>query len=100
MYHNSLISDKITGISESVGNEIWISTDRGVCKWNIKRRNYLHDIYNPILHSAIRIDDYQRGTLIEENVVLRTNTFCGVLVKHENYWIYYFIIELHGIKST
>jgi hypothetical protein len=61
---------------------------------NVIRRNYLHDIYNPLLHSAIRIDDYQRGTTIEENVIFRTNTFCGVLVKHENYWINNVIVDV------
>ncbi len=66
----------------------------GAGEGNIIRRNYLHDIYNPMLHSAIRIDDYQRGTLIEENVIFRTNTFCGVLVKHENYWINNFIVDV------
>jgi hypothetical protein len=66
----------------------------GAGEGNIIRRNYLHDIYNPMLHSAIRIDDYQRGTLIEENVIFRTNTFCGVLVKHENYWINNVIVDV------
>jgi len=62
---------------------------------NIIRRNYLHEIYNPLLHSAIRIDDYQRGTTIAENVIFRTNTFCGVLVKHENYWINNIIVDVY-----
>ena len=66
----------------------------GAGEGNIIRRNYLHDIYNPMLHSAIRIDDYQRGTMIEENVIFRTNTFCGVLVKHENYWINNVIVDV------
>lgn len=66
----------------------------GAGEGNVIRRNYLHDIYNPMLHSGIRIDDYQRGTLIEENVIFRTNTFCGVLVKHENYWINNVIVDV------
>jgi hypothetical protein len=66
----------------------------GAGEGNIIHRNYLHDIYNPMLHSAIRIDDYQRGTLIEENVIFRTNTFCGALVKHENYWINNVIVDV------
>jgi len=43
---NSLISDRITGISESIRNEIWISTDRGVSKWDLngeKITSYLED---------------------------------------------------------
>ena len=42
----SLISDNITGISESLNNTIWVSTDRGVSKWDMQRKeitNYLKD---------------------------------------------------------
>jgi signal transduction histidine kinase/DNA-binding response OmpR family regulator/ligand-binding sensor domain-containing protein len=35
---HSLISDKITGISESQGNEIWISTDQGISNWDLSRK--------------------------------------------------------------
>ena len=66
----------------------------GAGEGNIIRRNYLHDIYNHGLHSTIRIDDYQRGTMIAENVIFRTNTFCGGLAKHENYWINNVIVDV------
>ncbi len=45
---NSLISDKITGISEYTSNEIWISTDRGVSKWDRNREeitSYLEEVF-------------------------------------------------------
>ena len=45
---NSLISDRITGLSESTRNEIWISTDRGVSKWDLKTdkiNSYLEDMF-------------------------------------------------------
>ena len=34
---NSVISNRITGISESLRNEVWISTDGGVNKWDLTR---------------------------------------------------------------
>ena len=58
----------------------------GAGEGNIIRRNYIHHIFNPNLHGVIRIDDFQRGTLIEENVIFKTNSFGGALVlRHENY---------------
>ncbi len=45
---NSLISERITGISESLRNEVWISTDRGVNKWDLSREeitSYLEDVF-------------------------------------------------------
>jgi hypothetical protein len=56
----------------------------GTGEGNIIRRNYLHHIFNRNLHGAIRTDDFQRGTLIEENVIFRTNS-CGICLRHANY---------------
>ena len=53
---------------------------------NIVRRNYIHHILNPRLHGAIRTDDYQRCTTIEENVIYKTRS-CGLCTRHENYWM-------------
>ncbi len=55
----------------------------GAGEGNILRRNYIHDIYNPDIHGAIRTDDYQNGTLIEENVIFRTNSD-GICLRHNN----------------
>lgn len=60
---------------------------------NIIRRNYIHHILNPYIHGAIRTDDYQRKTLIEQNVIYRTNS-CGICVRHENYTINNYIIDV------
>jgi hypothetical protein len=55
----------------------------GAGEGNIIRRNYIHDLYNELFNSSIRIDDFQRGTLIEQNVIFRTN--CGGLCfQHAN----------------
>jgi hypothetical protein len=91
---NNLVEyNEIYRVGEIMGDGSALNIS-GAGEGNIIRRNYLHDIYNPMLHSAIRIDDYQRGTLIEENVIFRTNTFCGALVKHENYWINNVIVDV------
>ena len=49
----------------------------GAGEGNIIRRNYVHDLFNELLNSSIRIDDFQRGTLIEKNVIFKT--YCGGL---------------------
>ena len=58
----------------------------GAGEGNIIRRNYIHDIYNPNIHGALRTDDYQKGTLVEGNVIYRTNTD-GLCIRHENSFI-------------
>jgi hypothetical protein len=55
----------------------------GAGEGNIIRRNYIHDLYNPDIHGAIRTDDYQNGTLIEENVMFNTNSD-GLCLRHNN----------------
>ena len=65
---------------------------------NIVRRNYIHHILNPRLHSAIRTDDYQRFTTIEENVIYRTRS-CGLCTRHENYWINNVIVDVRPGSS-
>ncbi|MDC0584723.1 right-handed parallel beta-helix repeat-containing protein [Bacteroidales bacterium] len=55
----------------------------GAGEGNVLRRNYIHHIFNPDLHGAIRTDDYQNGTLIEENVIFRTNSD-GICLRHNN----------------
>ena len=55
----------------------------GAGEGNVIRRNYVHDLFNDHFNSSIRIDDFQRGTLIEENVIFNTN--CGGLTfQHAN----------------
>jgi hypothetical protein len=58
----------------------------GAGEGNIIRRNYMHDIYNPNIHGALRSDDYQKGTLVEGNVVFKTNTD-GLCIRHENFFV-------------
>ena len=60
---------------------------------NIIRRNYIHHILNPYIHGAIRTDDFQRKTLIEQNVIFRTNS-CGLCLRHENYAVNNYIIDV------
>jgi len=59
---------------------------------NIIRRNYIHDIFNEHLHGAFRTDDFQRGTLIAENVIFGTNS-CGLCLRHENYVINNVVVD-------
>jgi hypothetical protein len=58
----------------------------GAGEGNVVRRNWIHDIPNPNAHGAIRTDDFQRGTLIEENVIFRTNSG-GLMLRLQNQWI-------------
>ena len=41
----------------------------------VVRGNYVHDLFNKCLNLSIRIDAFQRGTLIEQHVIFRT--YCG-----------------------
>ncbi len=70
----------------------------GAGEGNILRRNYIHDIYNPDIHGAIRTDDYQNGTLIEENVMFRTNSD-GLCLRHNNTAINNIICDVGDPKN-
>ena len=67
----------------------------GAGEGNIIRRNYIHDIINPNISGAIRIDDFQRKTLIEENVIFRTNS-CGIVLRHETYAVNNVVVDVHA----
>ena len=60
---------------------------------NVIRRNYVHDINNPNIHGSIRTDDYQRTTLIEENVIWSTRSR-GFCLRHENYVINNVVVDV------
>jgi hypothetical protein len=60
---------------------------------NIIRRNFIHHILNPYIHGAIRTDDFQRLTHIEENVIYKTNS-CGLCLRHENYAVNNMIVSV------
>ena len=65
----------------------------GAGEGNIIRRNYIHDIYNEYLAVAIRTDDIQRGTLVEENVVFRCS-MSGIRPKHQNDFVGNIIVDV------
>jgi hypothetical protein len=49
----------------------------GAGEGNVLRRNYIHDIYGAEgewICACVRTDDWQRGTLIAENVIARSST--------------------------
>jgi len=63
---NALLSNRITGISESINNEIWISTDKGINKWKKNKEGityYLKDI----LVKSIFCDSEGNVWCIDEN---------------------------------
>ena len=60
---------------------------------NVIRGNYVHDINNPSIHGSIRTDDYQRKTLIEENVICCTRSR-GFCLRHENYVINNVVVDV------
>ena len=62
------------------GNGIYIS---GSGHGNVIGRNYVHDILGPGTQSAIRIDDFQEGTLVADNIVYRC-VAGGITLKHCN----------------
>jgi hypothetical protein len=66
----------------------------GTGEGNIIRRNYLHHILNRNLHGAIRTDDFQSGTLIEENVIFKTES-CGICLRHENYVVNNIVCDVY-----
>ncbi|WP_282136704.1 right-handed parallel beta-helix repeat-containing protein [Seonamhaeicola maritimus] len=70
----------------------------GAGEGNVLRRNYIHDIFNEDLHGAIRTDDYQNGTLIEENVIFRTNSD-GICLRHNNDAINNIIVDVGETES-
>jgi len=70
----------------------------GAGRGNIIRRNYGHHILNPNIHGAIRTDDYQKGTLIEENVIFRTNSEAGLCLRHENYTVNNVVVDIRSAR--
>ena len=65
----------------------------GAGEGNVVRRNWIHDIPNPNIHGAIRTDDYQRGTLVEQNVIVRTHSG-GLMIRLSNQWINNVIVDV------
>lgn len=73
------------------GNAIYIS---GTGDNNIVRRNYIHDIDSKGFVGAIRADDNQYYTEIEENIIYNTGSGCGIENKQINYVKNNFLIDL------
>lgn len=62
---------------------------------NVVRRNSIHHILNDRLSSVIRLDDFQRHVLIEENVIYRCN--CKGLCNNgggDNIWVNNVVIDV------
>jgi hypothetical protein len=74
----------------SDGNAIYVS---GAGEGNVVSRNYVHDIYGKGAHTALRADDFQRGTLYEENVVHHC-VMGGFTLKHHNDVINNYFIDI------
>ena len=64
----------------------------GVGDGNIIRRNYIHHLFGRIF-GAIRTDDFQRCTTIEENVIYKVS-INGLCTRHENYWINNVLVDI------
>lgn len=89
---NTVALNELYRTSEVLGDGSVINIT-GAGNGNIIRRNYIHDIHNPHIHGAIRTDDFQRGTLIEENVVFRTSSH-GLCLRHQVETINNFIVDV------
>jgi hypothetical protein len=69
----------------------------GAGRGNLIRRNYIHDIYGAEgewVCACVRTDDWQRGTLITENVIARSNT-SAFEHKCENQFVNNIIIDVN-----
>jgi hypothetical protein len=65
----------------------------GAGEGNIVRRNWIHDIANPNTHGGLRTDDFQKGTLFEENVIFHTRS-AGLIIRLSNQWINNVIVDV------
>ena len=90
--NNVVEENEVYRVNQLLGDGSSINIS-GAGEGNIIRRNFVHDIYNPYIHGAIRTDDFQRGTLIEENIICRTNA-SGLCLRHENYVINNLVIDV------
>ncbi|MHC4251212.1 MAG: right-handed parallel beta-helix repeat-containing protein [Planctomycetota bacterium] len=89
---NVVEHNEIHHVLEMLGDGAAINVS-GAGTGNVIRRNYIHDIENAHATSCIRTDDAQKGTLIEENVVLRAKVG-GLTPKYENHFVNNFLIDV------
>jgi hypothetical protein len=89
---NVVERNEIHHVLEMLGDGAAINVS-GAGTGNVIRRNYIHDIENAHATSCIRTDDAQKGTLIEENVVLRAKVG-GLTPKYENHFVNNFLIDV------
>ena len=94
---NVVEDNEVCRVGEVLGDGSAINIT-GAGEGNIIRRNYVHHVFNPALHGAIRTDDFQRGTTVEQNVVFATNS-CGLCLRHENYTLNNVIVDVHPGRS-
>jgi hypothetical protein len=88
---NVVENNEVYRVGEILGDGAAINIT-GAGDGNVIRHNYIHDLFNPGLHGAIRTDDFQRCALIEENVIFRTSSR-GLCLRHENYTVNNVIVD-------
>ena len=94
---NIIESNEMTRVMQVLGdgNCIYVS---GTGKDNIVRNNYLHDCLSQSMGAAIRCDDDQHLTLIENNIIYRNGgSGNGIAIKGVNDIINNFIIDLRPV---
>lgn len=75
------------------GNAIYVSGTGG---GNVIRRNYIHNVWSSNMDAAIRCDDDQHETLIEENIIFNNASGGnGITIKGRNDVINNFLVNIH-----
>jgi len=82
--NNRIVLNEISRVGQILADGSALNVS-GAGEGNVIRRNYIHHIFTRF-HGVVRVDDYQRGTTFEENVIFRSSA-CGICTRHENYWI-------------
>lgn len=90
--NNVLEHNEVHHVLQMLGDGAAINVS-GAGLGNVIRRNYVHDIENPHVASCIRTDDAQNGTLIEENIVVRSRAG-GITPKWENHFVNNFLVDV------
>lgn len=91
---NVIEHNEVHHVMETIGdgNGIYLSaTGEG----NVVRRNYVHDIPGPGTAAAIRNDDEQYFTLVEDNVIWRINA-AGIITKNINMVENNIVVDCYG----
>ncbi len=65
----------------------------GAGEGNVIRRNFIHDVNNTHASGLMRTDDFQKGTLFEENVLFRS-LIGGITLKGENHIVNNYFVDV------